>query len=458
MVDGNTDDRVVNLIASIVGSDHCLTDADLRAPYERDWTGRYSGDARLVVRPGTVDEVAAVAKVCAAEGLPIVPQGGNTGLVGGGVPRGGEVVLSLRRLNAIGEFDHLSNQVTVGAGCTLGDLQRAARLENLEFPVDIASRDSATVGGMVATNAGGVLAMRYGPMRRQVAGVQAVTTSGVTLHHLAGLPKDNSGYHFPSLLAGSEGTLAILTAIRLRLIPSWKHRVTCLIAVADTQAMMTLGSVLRDSLPTLEVLEGFYADGLQLVVSACNVPMPFAKPYPAYLLFQCASMADSVTEIADVVEQAPGVLDVAVAVAASEQARLWSYRERHTEAISTRGVPHKLDVSVPLSELAAFETDIRREIVRQRPNAEPILFGHVGDGNLHVNILGLDADDFEIDEMVFHMVRRFGGSISAEHGIGTAKAPWLHLMRSDEDIAIMRGMKAAWDPLSILNPGVLFSS
>lgn len=445
-----------DLIASIVGSEHCLIDADLRAPYERDWTGRYSGDSRLVARPGTVDEVGAVVRACAAERIPIVPQGGNTGLVGAGVPRGGEVVLSLRRLKAIGDFDHLSNQVTVGAGCTLGDLQRAAKLEDLEFPVDIASRDSATIGGMVATNAGGVLAMRYGPMRRQMAGVQVVTTSGITLDHLAGLPKDNSGYHFPSLLAGSEGTLAILTAVRLNLIPSWKRRVTCLVAVADTQAMLTLGSVLRRFLPMLEVLEGFYADGLELVVSECNLPMPFAKSYPAYLLFQCASMNDPVAEIANVVEQAPGILDVAVAVSASEQERMWSYRERHTEAIGSQGIPHKLDVAVPLGELANFETEIRREITKQRPNAKPILFGHVGDGNLHVNILGLDVHDFEIDEMVFQLVRRFGGSISAEHGIGIAKASWLHLMRSAEDISIMRGIKAAWDPLSILNPGVLF--
>jgi FAD/FMN-containing dehydrogenase len=435
-----------------------LVDDDLRAPYEVDWTRRFQGTARCVVRPANTDEVAAVLRVCSAAGASVVAQGGNTGLVGGGVPRQGEIVLSLVRLTDLDPVDTVSAEVTAGAGVTLGQLQAHARTAGLDFGIDLAARDSATVGGMVATNAGGVHALRYGSMRAQVVGIRAVLADGRVLERMPGLTKDNTGYDLPGLLVGSEGTLAVVTAARLRLRPLRRARVVAVLAVADTAGALAVLARLRATVPSLNAAEIFYADGLDLVRRHSGAAAPFEAAHPAYLLVECAAHHDPTDDLVAALADAPEVRDAAVATDGPGQERLWDLRERHTEAISAEGVPHKLDVTVPLGRLAEFVDRVRPAVAAILPAGRMILFGHLGDGNIHVNVLGADSepDGGLVDDTVLRLVADLGGSISAEHGIGVAKARWLGLTRSPVDIAAMVAVKDALDPDGILNPGVLF--
>lgn len=448
-------DSLVTELQSIVGEQHVLTDADLRASFETDWSRRYHGTARLVVRAGSTSDVSGILLACGRANAPIVPQGGNTGLVGGGVPRGGEVVLSLTRLNSITDFDGVSGEVTCGAGVTLATLQQHIRDRSWAFGVDLASRDSATVGGMVATNAGGIRVIRYGGMRQQILGFEAVLANGDVIRRLPGLVKDNTGYDLGQLLAGSEGTLAVVTAVRLKLVPQLSHRVVALLAVPDISAALTLVASVRAAMPSLEAAEVFFQEGVDLVCRHSGLTSPFPNSHGCYVLVECASRRDESNELAAVLSAISAIQNSAMAVESPGRQRLWAYRERHTEAINAEGIPHKLDVSLPLSRLAEFEGRVRQAIVAVVPLARPILFGHAGDGNLHVNILGLEPDDERADDAVLRLVAELGGSISAEHGIGIAKRPWLELTRSATDIETMQAIKKALDPNGILNPGVI---
>jgi FAD/FMN-containing dehydrogenase len=443
-------------LLEIVGRQHVLSDPELRAGYETDWTRRYHGSARLVVRPCSTEEVAAVMRACAEAAVPLVPQGGNTGLVGGGVPRGGEVVLSLRRLGSLSDFDSVSGEITAGAGVTLAALQEHVRPAGWAFGVDLASRDSATIGGMVATNAGGIRVIRYGGMRQQLLGIEAVTAAGDVVSRLPGLMKDNTGYDLAQLLAGSEGTLAIVTAVRLRLVPRLLQRAVALLAVPSLGAALEVVAAVRGAMPSLEAAEVFFPEGVDLVCRHGGLAPPFQGQVGCYVLVECASRRDESVELAEVLASCSEIQDSGLATDAAGRQRLWAYRERHTEAINAEGVPHKLDVTLPLARLVEFEQRVRPAVQSAAPGATPILFGHAGDGNLHVNILGLDPDDERADDAVLRLVAELGGSISAEHGIGVAKRAWLHLTRSTADIAMMRAIKSALDPQGILNPGVIF--
>jgi FAD/FMN-containing dehydrogenase len=453
-------DALVSSLADIVGPTHVLTDPELTASYETDWTGRFAGRAAAVVRPGSTEEVAAVMAVLHAAGRPVVPQGGNTGLVGGGGPLHGEVVVSLRRLAGIDGVDVAAGQVTVGAGATLAAVDSAAAGAGLAFGVDLAARDSATVGGMVATNAGGLRMLRYGGMRAQTAGVEAVLADGRVLSHLGGLAKDNTGYDLAGLLAGSEGTLAVVTRVRLRLVPRLEHRTTGLLAFADADAALDALVTLRRRLPgSLETVELFLADGVALVCDHLGLTPPFGRLDPVYLLVEVAGTHDPTEELAEAVVDGVGdrALDGAVESEPAGRARLWRYREAHTEAISAAGVPVKLDVTLPFGELARFLVAVCAAVDRAAPGARCVLFGHAGDGNVHVNVLGAEAGGraAEVEDAVLRLVARLGGSISAEHGIGTAKRSWLHLNRSPAEIDAFRSIKRALDPSGILNPHVL---
>lgn len=449
-------DPLADALGGVVGPAHVLVDAGLRAPYETDWTRRYSGAARLVVRPGDAAEVAAVVRACAAAGAPVVPQGGNTGLVGASVPRGGgrEVVVSLARLASLGPVDAVASEVTAGAGATLAALQAHAGAAGLAFGVDLAARDSATVGGMVATNAGGIRVLRHGPMRRQVVGIEAVLADGSVLRRLPGLAKDSTGYDLPGLLVGSEGTLGIVTAVRLRLVARHPERVVALLGVEGTAGALALLPRLR-ALSSLDAVEVMYPDGMALVRAHTGLADPLPGRHGAYLLVECAAAADPTDELAAALADAPEVGAAAVGRTSGERAALWAYRERHPEAIGAAGVPHKLDVALPLGELCAFEAAVRRRVAEVDPSARPVLFGHLADGNLHVNVLGPAPDDDAVDDAVLRLVADHGGSISAEHGVGVAKAPWLALTRDDADRAAMAAVKRALDPAGLLNPGVL---
>jgi FAD/FMN-containing dehydrogenase len=446
---------LLDRLAAAVGSRHVLTDVDLRASYEIDWTRRFAGSAVAVVRPGSTAEVAEILRACVDAGASVVPQGGNTGLVGGGVPRGGEVVVSLRRLAEVEAVDGAAAEVTVGAGVTLAVLQAHARRAGYAFGVDLGARDSATIGGMVATNAGGINALRYGPMRAQLVGTEAVLADGSVIARLPGLPKDNTGYHLPSLLAGSEGTLAVITRARLRLRPLLAHRAVALLGLESTDAAASVVASLRRSVPALHAAELFYEDGLALVVRHAGVERPFRDKHSAYLLVEVADQTDPTDALVAALAQ----IDASDAVVAGDENgrhRLWQLRERHTEAVNAEGIPHKLDVAVPVARLAEFERRVRSLVSGAAPEARTILYGHVGDGNMHVNVLGLPAEDEAVDEAILRLAIELDGSIAAEHGIGIAKARWLEADRGTADVAAMRAIKRALDPKGILNPGVIF--
>ena len=455
-------DALLRVLRDAVGDAHVLTDPDLRASYETDWTRRWHGEAVAVVRPADAEQVAAVVWACRDQGAALIPQGGNTGLVGGAVPRAltqrPQVVLSTSRLRDLEPIDSVAGEVTAGAGVTLGALQAHARSAGYSFGVDLGARDSATLGGMIATNAGGIHVLRYGPMRAQLVGIEAVLADGSVVRRLPGMVKDNTGYHLPSLLAGSEGTLGVITRARLRLVPLAVRRAVALLAVDDATSAVDLAGELRRRLPNLLAAELFFDEGMTLVLRHAGGERPFRDSHGAYLLVEVDGAADPTDGLADAIEAAgTAVRDVAIASDEAGRERLWRLRERHTEAVNAVGVPHKLDVAVPVASLATFATRVKEAILGVAPDASVYLYGHVGDGNLHVNVVGPPTDDETVDGSILELAIAMGGTISAEHGIGVAKVGWLAKDRSAADVAAMRAIKRALDPGGLLNPGVLFA-
>ena len=350
--------RVLQQLRDIVGPGQVIVEPDMMAPYGIDWTGRFVGTPTAVVRPGDSREVAAVVEVCSHAGTALVPQGGNTGLVGGSVPLEREIVLSLRRLAGVSEVDALGGQLSAGAGTTVADVQVAAEAAGWAYGVDLGSRESATIGGTVATNAGGLQVLRHGATRAQLLGCEAVLGTGETISHMGGLVKDNTGYDLGGLLCGSEGTLGVVTAVRLRLVPPAPERVTAILAFSSTAAAVDAASLLRRSLPELLSLELFLQGGLDLVCRVTGIGPPFVERHAVYLLAEAAAQCDPLPAMADIIGSVVAVEDVAVATDASRRAHLWRYREGHTEAINTLGAPHKLDVTLPAPLLAAFIDDV----------------------------------------------------------------------------------------------------
>ena len=452
------DGSVLAELRAVVGDAHVLTDPAVAAPYLTDWTGTWRG-AAAVVRPADTAEVAAVLTLCTASGVAVTPQGGDTGLVGGSVPPAGDprgwVLLSLRRLDTIEPVDVDGRSVGVGAGTALAAVHTAARAAGLEFGVDLAARDSATIGGMVATNAGGIRMVRHGDMRAQVLGIEAVLPSGQVLRRWRPLRKDNVGYHLPGLLAGSEGTLAVITRVLLRLVDPAPRTAVALVAVDDAEAALRVLNAIGRTAGVLEAAELMTRAGMRLVVAG-GVRPPFGDLDPgACLLVEAAvdetALATTLAGIGDV-----GLLDAVIAPGPARD--LWALRERHTETIARASTspPIKLDVSVPLAAVPALidwvEAHARGRGVRA------VQFGHLGDGNVHVNLLDVPPADTEhvADEVLRH-VADVGGSISAEHGIGRAKAGLLGLGRDEVDVAAMRAVKAALDPQGLMNPGIILT-
>jgi FAD/FMN-containing dehydrogenase len=438
-----------------VGARHVHTDPDVVASHVVDWTGRFRGATAAVVRPANRDEVAAVVRACDARRVAIVPQGGNTGLVGGSVPLHDEIVLDLRRLDMLGDVDRRSGQVTAQAGVTIARLQQHAAAAGWLYGIDLGARDSATVGGTVATNAGGVHVLRYGPTRRQLLGVEAVLADGRVIDRLDGLEKDNTGYDLAGLICGSEGTLAVVTAARLRLHPRPDHVVVALCAFDDTDAALDAVGVLRRELDCANAIELFFQAGLDLVCDQLGYPRPFPARHDAFVLVEAAARLDPTAALHDAVAACAAVADVAVATDPAAARNLWRYRDAHTEAINRVGVPHKLDVTLPADRLTGFVQAVPGRVQAVAADARVWLFGHAGDGNVHVNVTGVAPDDERVSEAVLTFVAELHGSISAEHGIGTAKRRYLHLVRDDTAIAAYRAIKHALDPHGILNPHVL---
>ena len=442
-----------------------VVDPDVLASHEVDWTGGFVGSTPAVVRPATTDQVAEVVRACRRDRIALVPQGGNTGLVGGGVPLAGEVVLSTRRLVGISDIDGDAGQLTAGAGETLAAVQSAAVRAGWRYGVDLAARDSATIGGTVATNAGGLRVLRHGATRRQVLGVEAVLGTGDVVSRLGGLVKDNTGYDLAGLLCGSEGTLGVVTRVRLALVPAAGPSVTALIGLATVGDAVALVGHLRRAVPALEAAELVLADGARLVADQTGVA-PILDPVPpVQVVVEAVGPPDPTEALAAALDTAPGVTAVAVATEAARAAALWHVREAHTEAIARLGVPHKYDVTVPASRLARFVDEVPSVVADVDPTASIWVFGHLGDGNMHLNVTGApsragsggEAALDPIADAVLARVVADGGSISAEHGVGTAKRTWLLRDRSAGDIAAMRAIKAALDPDGIMNPNVLLA-
>jgi len=454
--------EIARALSSIVGHDHLLVDADQRAGYETDWTGRYTGECSAVARPGTTAEVASVLRYCNDHAIAVVPQAGNTGLVGGGVPRPDSarptVVLSTRRLDTISHLDTSSMQLTAGAGVTIADWQHAARAGGFDTPIDFAARGSATVGGAIATNAGGSRVVRFGTMRQQVVGVEAVLADGTVVGSLAGLAKETAGLHWPSLLTGSEGTLAVITAARLRLVAHFGHVTTMLAAVDDLDAALAVLSAVRRGLGSLDSIEMMFPEAIDLVAAHLGRRAPVeVLAGGVALLIECADHVDPTGDLHAALGDVGGIAATAVATGGPQRQQLLAFRDRITEAIAAAatasGTPtFKLDVAVPVASIGQVVEEARGAAERQRARLIP--FGHLAEGNLHLNFLDTSAPD-EIADAVLPVVAELGGTISAEHGVGIAKTRWLHLIRNAGELAAQRSIKRALDPADILNPGVL---
>ena len=449
----NLSPEFVEALRLIVGGNNVLAE-DL-ASYGTDWTGRFIGSPSLVVRPGSTSEVSQVMQLCSKHNVAVVPQGGNTGLVGGTLADDGQIILSTSRINWIGSVDAVSQQISVGAGVTVEQVQEAAKQFDLRYAVDFGARGSATIGGTIATNAGGINVLRYGSTRQQLVGVEAVLPNGDVFEHMTGLLKDNTGYDLASLLCGSEGTLGIVTAARLRLVPRRTRRVTVLLGCNSTEEVVEIVQGMRQQFDSLDAAELFYADGANLVAEAFNMAIPFAAP--VYLLVEFSADLDLTSDIERHLAQSNFAGLSAVAQDDLGRARLWRLREEHTAAISTHGVPHKFDVTVAVSDLPNFIVKTRQRIFETNADWSVFIFGHAADGNMHVNVLGPSATDELVDEVVLQVVAEFKGSISAEHGIGSAKKKWLSLSRSQNEIAMMKAIKGAIDPQGMMNPNTLFA-
>lgn len=448
--------------------------ADMQ-PYVEDWRGRYAGITPLVLRPGSVAEVQAIVRIAAAHRVALVPQGGNTGLVGAGVPdRSGTMVLvSLERLNSIRQVSAADFSLVTEAGVILSDLHAAAESIDREFPLSLAAKGSARLGGLISTNAGGVQVLRYGCMRSFVLGLEAVLPNGEILHGLSPLRKDNSGYDIKQLLIGAEGTLGIVTAATLKLYPRPRQTVTAFAALHDPHMAVTLLSKLRqasgDMITSFELVP---RAGLDLVLAYIpDTRDMFAQPYPWYVLMEATSAADG-DGLQGQVEAALAdalttdlVLDVVVAQTQAQAAAFWKIRETLPDAEKKEGGSIKHDVSVPVQQMPRFMSEATADLEARYPGSRVLAFGHLGDGNVHFNLrppLAADATTFlarygeEVSARVHDLVTgSYQGSISAEHGIGTLKKADHARLCDPARLAAQRAVKAALDPLNIMNPGRL---
>jgi FAD/FMN-containing dehydrogenase len=442
-------------LADIVGAAHVLTAAAETQPYLTDWRKQYSGPADCVVRPGSTEEVAAVVALCAGEGVAVVPQGGNTGLVGGSVPTGArrEVVLALGRMNRIRSLDRLNDTATVEAGCVLAAVQAAAADAGRLFPLSLAAEGSCQIGGNLSTNAGGVNVLRYGTAREQVLGLEVVLPDGRVWDGLRGLRKDNTGYDLKQLFLGAEGTLGVITAAVLRLYPKPTASATAWIALASPALAVELLAALRSRV-------GERVSAFELVSRSCleavlaHVPGardPLGTPQPWYVL---AEFGDS-GSTEDLRERLEGALEghEAVLAQSGEQARsLWRLRESIPEA-QFSNVKH--DISVPVSKIPEFIELTDQTLKSAFKNTTIFCFGHVGDGNLHYNIgpAALLPQREAVNRIVYDAVARLGGSISAEHGVGQLKREAIRQQKSPLELELMRALKTALDPEGLMNPG-----
>ncbi len=457
-------------LQAAAGPGNWTSDPDVLAPRLVDWRGKFHGASPLLLLPRDTAAVAAIVRAAVAHRVALVPQGGNTGLVGGGIPSGDgvAVLIALNRMDRIRAVDAAGLTITAEAGAILEHVQAAARAVACEFPLSLGARGSATIGGLVSTNAGGVQVLRHGTMRALVAGLEAVLPSGEVLHQLTGLAKDNSGYDIKQLLIGGEGTLGIVTAVALRLVPAPAHRAVAWAGVPGPQAALALLARLRAaSGGQVESFELIPDAGLQLVLE--HLPghrAPLAGHHPWHVLVELAGPASLDALLADGLADAATageVSDATIAASGAQAAALWRIREELPEAERRDGPAAHHDISVAVAAMPGFAIDASAAVEGRFPGARVLAFGHLGDGNLHFNVRAPAADGAAwlarhgdaITALVYDLVTAAGGSISAEHGIGVLKRDELARLGDPAKLAAIRAVKAALDPLGIMNPGKL---
>lgn len=440
-------DALNRALANIVPN--VITDKDLIASYTSDWTGRFNGKADVVVRPENAQQITEVVLLCKKFGVAIQIQGGNTGLVGGSVPPSDSphpiCLISTSSLKTILDFDVVTGHITVGAGVSVAQVQSTVRAKGWEFPVDLASRESATIGGLVATNAGGIRVCAFGMTKQSVAGIEMVLADGRLVSNLTNPLKDNTGYPILDLAAGAEGTLGIITAVRMKLIRPTLS--STLFVIPCDSVQLAYETLLRVQNAGHNLLAAEYVDAksMQLIMTYAQL-RPLWPIAPNVTVF--IEVAGSSIQL-DVNPQALGTSK------SGEIRSFWKYREAASDSWTAIGKVHKLDVSVSVDQIGAFESKLSAMLSGFELVTSYGSFGHLADGNLHIEIVGPPQDDYEIDKSVLELVAKFNGSISAEHGIGRAKREYLGLTRDAIDIELMKKIKEVFDPEKLFNPGVL---
>lgn len=465
------DQTLLDRLTDIVGPAACIRDESAMAPYLHEERGLYRGKTALVVRPGTTAEVARVVAACAAARVPIVPQGGNTGLCGGAAPHedASEIVVSLGRMNKVRGIDPTNFTMTVEAGCILADVQRAAAEKNCLFPLSLAAEGSCQIGGNLATNAGGINVLRYGNARDLVLGLEVVLPDGRIWNGLRALGKDNTGYALRHVFVGSEGTLGIITAAVLKLFPRPAETATALCAIDNldnaTKLLNRARALSGDAVTAFELVPRI---GLEMCLRhIAGVTDPLSSPHPWYVLIEFSTSRPDASVRASfetLLETAFGeeiITDAVIAESLEQRNALWRIRESLPEAQKHEGGSIKHDVAVPVSRVPAFIAQGTELIAAHFPGARPVPFGHLGDGNIHFNIsqpVGADKSAYlarwtEMNRLVHDLVTTMDGSISAEHGIGRLKVDEMKHYKDPVELDLMRRLKQALDPQNLMNPG-----
>lgn len=460
---------LIDRLHAIVGANHALTDPDQQLPYLREWRDMYEGRASIVLRPGSTEEVSQILALANAHGIPVVPQAGNTGLVGGQVPMNGEILLSVGRLKKVRAVDAQGFTMTVETGLTLAEAQAAADNVNRLFPLSLPSEGTCQIGGNLGTNAGGVGVLAYGNTRQLVLGLEVVLADGRVWKGLNALKKDNTGYDLKDLFIGSEGTLGVITAAVLKLFPKPAEKATAILALPELANAITLIGIAQETAgQSLTAFEFLPRTVLEMVLrNVRNTRDPFSEVHPWYVLMEISGAkpdgtADRVlAEILEAGAEKGLVTDARLAASLAQANDFWRLREGVSEAQKPEGGNIKNDVSVPIAKIPEFIARANAAVLRVCPGARPLPLGHFGDGNVHYNIaqpIGMPKPEFmalwsDIVGAVHETVLHYGGSISAEHGIGQMKRKELAKAKGDVAMDMMRSIKAALDPKGILNPG-----